>query len=391
MKPRIPHPLVVAYVSGHGFGHAVRTSVILGELMDLIPSTRVVIKTTAPPWIFRALGRRASVLAQEVDCPPVQADAFSLEIEETLSRMRAWLDHKECWLEVEAAWLRENRPSLVLADISPLALVAANRRGIPAALIANFTWEWILRRAELRDPRTVPLANEFAECTSQATWCFLTSPAVANVDHPRPITVGLVGRRCGIDRQEVRRQLGIGKDTVAVLLSFGGLDVGCVDFAPLADLRGITWLSTSPRPQLPECRCIPRGFEHPCLVSAADVVVGKLGYSTVAETLIHGTPFLSAPRMHWPEDDLLRGALESRLPTARVPWDRFVSGRWREDLLALCGRGRAEEQRPYGGRQVAVLLSAALLDEASAAEGLSALLASPKGERPTDRRHPGPV
>jgi len=244
-------PWIIAYVSGHGFGHAVRTSVILGHLMEQIPGIRAVIKTTAPAWLFASLGNRVQVLPAQVDAPPVQTDAFSMQIGATLDAMRAWLDCKEDWLRSEHEWLDLHRPLLVLADISPLALVAAERAGIHSVLVANFTWEWILRHGEFGDPRALAIAEEFAYCTSRATWCFLTVPHMQEVDHPHPITVGLVGNRCSEERRAVRLRLGLEDETLAVLLSFGGLDIAGVDLAPLAGLEGITYVTTTKTETLP--------------------------------------------------------------------------------------------------------------------------------------------
>ena len=352
-------PLVVAYVSGHGFGHAVRTSVILSQLAERIPGMRAVVKTTAPSWLFAALGDWVQVIRAEVDAPPVQTDAFSMQIGATLDAMRTWLDGRESWLQGEVKWLRLHRPSLVLADISPLALAAADRAEIHSALVANFTWEWILRNAKLDDSRAPQIAEELASFTSLATWCFLTRPHAHDIDHPRPITVGLVGRRCPEDRGAVRARLGIDSNAL-VLLSFGGVDIAGEDFAPLAGLEGISFISTTPRPGLPECRTAACELTHACLMHASDAVVGKLGYCTVAEALIHGTPYLYAPRAHWPEEQLLRDALECHVPTSSIPLARLLSGQWGQDLRTLLTRGRGQEQIAYGGPQVAHVLAAVM-------------------------------
>ncbi|MBN1424256.1 hypothetical protein JXA88_06850 [Candidatus Fermentibacteria bacterium] len=355
-------PLIAAYVSGHGFGHAVRTSTILKELLKEMPKLRVIAKTDAPAWLFAGLGDRVCVLPVQVDAPPVQADAFTMDIDATLAGMQAWLSRKDEWIRREAAWLEDQGVALVIADISPLALAAADLARVPSALIANFTWEWILSEAYLPHPLSAAVAREWSACTPLASWCFCTAPT-AEIGHPCPIPVGIVGRRCEWDRDEVRQWLGLSASDIAVLLSFGGLDIRHVDFGPLAGLD-VVYLSTSPKSGLPRCQCVGREVDHACLMHAADVVVGKLGYSTVAEAVIHGTPFLFAPRANWPEEQILRTAVEGLLPWACVPWDRFAAGQWAHDLLTLAGRGKTDGQIGYGGAQVARLVAAALRNDA---------------------------
>jgi len=106
----------------------------------------------------------------------------------------------------------------------------------------------------------------------------------------------------------------------------------------------------------------PKTVDHACLMAASDVVVGKLGYGTVVEALVHGTPFLFSPRGDWPEERVLREAVERRLPSTVVPMDRFRQGDWLAELRSLATAERGEGQLPLGGRQIAETLSAYLVN-----------------------------
>ena len=46
-------------------------------------------------------------------------------------------------VDAEAAFLRDERVDLVVADIPPLGLAAARRAGVPGIGVSNFTWDWI--------------------------------------------------------------------------------------------------------------------------------------------------------------------------------------------------------------------------------------------------------
>ena len=70
--------------------------------------------------------------------------------------------------------------------------------------------------------------------------------------------------------------------------------------------RDDPWLVIPGSPQLARDGRVIRlpahsDFEHPDLIHAADVVVGKLGYSTLAEVWAAGVPFGCVMRPHFPE------------------------------------------------------------------------------------------
>ena len=48
----------------------------------------------------------------------------------------------------------------------------------------------------------------------------------------------------------------------------------------------------------------------PDLLQAADVMLGKIGYGTVAECLSCRVPLIYVPREGWPEEDALRDLME---------------------------------------------------------------------------------
>ena len=42
----------VFYISGHGFGHASRQTEIISALRAIRPNLRIVVRTSAPRWLF---------------------------------------------------------------------------------------------------------------------------------------------------------------------------------------------------------------------------------------------------------------------------------------------------------------------------------------------------
>ena len=95
---------------------------------------------------------------------------------------------------------------------------------------------------------------------------------------------------------------------------------------------------------------------HPDLVGAADVVVGKLGYSTVAEVAAAGTRFVYVPRPHFPESDELEAWTRAHLVSKRFEPEHLESDDWLAQLLLAVDRIQKRPRKaslPNGADQVA--------------------------------------
>lgn len=92
---------------------------------------------------------------------------------------------------------------------------------------------------------------------------------------------------------------------------------------------------------------------HPDLVAAADVVVGKLGYSTVAEAVRAGTRFLHPPRPGFREHPVLAGYVRSRLPSAEISLAELETGTWVGRLPSLLASSRPAPMRRDGAAEAA--------------------------------------
>ena len=83
-------------------------------------------------------------------------------------------------------------------------------------------------------------------------------------------------------------------------------------------------------------------FFHPDLVHAADLVVGKAGYSMIAEIWASGTPFVYVLREGFRESPRLDLFLKEHISSQRITDQEFKAGRWVEDLDVLLALPRRE-------------------------------------------------
>jgi predicted glycosyltransferase len=101
-----------------------------------------------------------------------------------------------------------------------------------------------------------------------------------------------------------------------------------------------------------------RAIPHEQLICAADAVLGKPGFSTVAEVLAHERRFLFVSREHFRENEVLVRGLRRQGCARELPRDDFASGRLRPHLDALFEQAPpAPAPRTDGADQIADALA----------------------------------
>jgi len=103
-------------------------------------------------------------------------------------------------------------------------------------------------------------------------------------------------------------------------------------------------------------------FFHPDLVNACDAVIGKVGYSTLAEVYQAGIPFGYIPRDHFRESPLLTRFIEREMPGLPLTEAQFQTGQWLGKLPELLALPRIERSSRNGADEIAGFVKG-LLDE----------------------------
>ena len=159
-------PVLVAYVSGHGFGHFVRTSAVLAQ----VGSAQLHLRTNGRAFSLAPRAGWAASLT-EVDVGPgvIQRGPLESDLEATRAALERYLRDWPRLVDEEAAFLRRVGARLVFADAPPLAFAAAAVAGIPSVAMTNFSWSWIYDGYADRGPTFGEAARLFQRAESQAT------------------------------------------------------------------------------------------------------------------------------------------------------------------------------------------------------------------------------
>jgi len=344
------------FITPHGFGHAARASAVMLALQKRKPSLHFDIFTTVPEWFFHESGIVSFTYHEIVtDIGLIQRNAFEEDIEETRKALHQFLPFSRDLVSNLANHLQQLRTRLVFCDIAPLGLAVAAQAGIPSVLIENFTWDWIYRGYTVNDTQWSQMTHYLHEQFQRATCHIQTRPVCLSVP-------------CDLDTEPVSRpprspslirpRLGISPEEKMILITLGGIEGQPNHFLPphFPDRWILVFPGAAGRFQrdgnllrLPH----HHGYFHPDLVDAADVVIGKLGYSTLAECYHSGTPFGFIPRDHFPESAPLTHFALEYMQGFRIEPTDFMHGQWIDRLTALVNSRATKRSAPNGADQIA--------------------------------------
>ncbi len=366
-------PTIAFYTSGHGFGHASRDIEVLNELGRRRPEIGVILRTSAPRWLFDlTLTRPVEWRPRESDTGVVQIDSLAVDAAETIRRAETFHRTLDDEAEREAEWLTREGVAAVVADIPALPFAAAARAGLPSVAIGNFTWDWIYAGyAQYLSPSS-GLLERLRAAYAHASLA-LRLPMAGGFDmfgrvEPLPFIARRSRRRPG----DVRRLLHLPDDHPLVLVSFGGYGLTRIDLPALAALTGYTVVLTSDvmanrradEPPGMTRLVLPRtvelvdehalhasGLRYEDLVAAVDIVVTKPGYGIIAECVANGTAMLYTSRGHFVEYDVLVREMPRWLRCGFITTEDLLAGRWQEALDALSRAPAAPERVETDGAE----------------------------------------
>lgn len=361
---------IAYFISPHGYGHAARAAAVMAALRELDSRIQFELFTLVPDWFFAdSLGVDTfGYQACMADIGMAQQTALVEDVPETVRRLDAFLPFDQDRVRELADRVVGLGCRLVVCDIAPLGIAVARQAGLPSLLVENFTWDWIYAGYACEHPRMAEHAAYLAEWFARADYRVQTAPARPQAAH---LHTAPVSRRPRTSAEHIRRQLGVPAGASLVMLTMGGVrwrydwldrlaDFGSAYFVvPGADAA----LAASGKSYCPHnLRVLPHRsqFFHPDLVNASDVVVGKVGYSTVAEVYWAGIPFAYVARPRFRESQVLTDFVAQHITSQAIPDQHFESGDWVQALPSLLELPRVARSGANGAQQVACFIHAQL-------------------------------
>ncbi len=351
--------LSIAYfISSHGYGHATRAAAVMTVIRQLQPNCRFEIFTQIPQWLFaesqlEPFGYHAVL----TDIGVAQQDSLTEDLTETWQRLQKFLPFKAANLVSLARQINQLGCQVVMCDIAPLGIAVAKTAGVPSVLVENFTWDWIYE-GYLYPESLQPQIDYLRDLFTAANYHIQTEP----ICQPRQVhlTTSPVSRRVRSSAKQIRQQLDIPMESKVVLITMGGVPWTQPFTEQLAHHSDFYFIMPG-HEQGRHGNLIQTGqknFFHPDLINASDAVVGKVGYSTLAEVYQIGVPFGYISRPRFRESPILAEFVNRRMSGLPIPETQFIDGTWLRLLPDLLALPRCPPETINGADQIAAQILA---------------------------------
>jgi hypothetical protein len=274
-----------------------------------------------------------------------------------VARLNKFLPFDPGIVEAAAREVKALGCTLVVCDIAPLGIAVAECAGIPSILIENFTWDWIYSGYLPAAPGLQPAVNYLEGQFRRATKHVQTMPVCAP-DPVADLTAPPAARKPRTSRVEIRASLGVSDEARLVLITMGGIpdqDATTHVLPEEDDLYFVIPGGSSHPEKNGNVILLPHNsnYYHPDLVYASDVVIGKAGYSTIAETYRAGIPFGYICRDAFRESSVLARFIQAEMQGVEIPVEDFNDRSWVKYLPQLLDLPCSVPTMPDGGRMMA--------------------------------------
>jgi hypothetical protein len=351
---------VLFYVSGHGYGHSVRMAEIIRVLAELRPNVRIIVRTTAPRWLFQTHGEKSpDVLSASIDFGVMEdSSSLNIDVASSVKGLERFISDHETVVKTEVEWVKANAISLIIADIPYLAGDIGAAAGVSCIGVSNFLWDWIYEPLLSDDERASDFLRLMRHSYTKMEQ-ILRLPFAHEMDyHPNVISVPLVTAIPTRTSQETRKALRISVDDnrpVVFLAMRAHLPQDTVNRAAIASpqfLFAAIGTHESDFPENVRNVLLGAGVSFSDVIAASDTVVSKPGYGMVAACTAHETNLLFPRRYGFREDDVLLAEAPCYMRIREIPRSDYKSGAWADHLQAIHNQPKAKQRPAINGADV---------------------------------------
>lgn len=303
---------ITFYITNHGYGHASRNIPIIIRLLEKNPDLYVDVKTDAIRcgFIKRNLENYANRIKYYDDCTEVGFILKKGTLIPDVSQMQYEIERDQArwgtYFQRETEYLRKERPQLVVADVVSWAIRAASQMRIKSLLIGNFTWDQMYRYF-LDEKYWMPYYENY-KMAERAIW-YEPHASVLDGYCAHTQQCSMVTRK--IDDKMVKA-IKSQCSLPIVFVSYGG-SMELTQEVNVEHLPYVFFITKGVRLAGCNVHCLPSDMINtPDYIAAADYIIAKGGWSTVAEILLQRKKCALIFRRDNPEDNITKGILEQR-------------------------------------------------------------------------------
>lgn len=303
---------VAFYPTSHGFGHASRISALVNEFLKLGAECHII--SDRPEFLFPK-DYHVHLHKRSTDTGMFQTTWQTPDIEKTFSVLANLWQKKKKIVDKEVEFLLDNDIELVIVDIPFFPIIAANEVNIPVIGITNFDWHFNYREVIDLTPNKDDIKiilDEMYDIYQKLDYSiilpFSNSDSVKAL--PNQYKFGNLCKTINPNRESLCNRFNIAEDKIIALISFGGILSDLSNFETLISDENYVFLTNTKIGDYDNVRILPRDLNYSEIISSCDVVITKVGYSTLAECCAAGTYLCYSARNNFPEDKPLLAGLK---------------------------------------------------------------------------------
>jgi hypothetical protein len=346
-------PLIWCSISSHGYGHAAQVVPVLNALSRRVPGLTAVLRTTVPASFFdRRVQMPWEISPAEQDVGCIQQGPLTIDVQATWKAHQRFHRNWNARVADEAQAIRSRRPSLVLANISHLAVVAGATAGVPVVGLCSLSWDQILASLlaaeESQRHQQQQVLDEIQQSYGLATLLIRLTPGLPMPAFKTVVDVAPIAQTVSPASQELRAAIGASNGEVIVLVGFGGIAFDSLPVKRLNDMAPYRFLldrvngQVSSRVRSVDSVSLPFGT----LLASADILMTKPGYSTIVEAVAHRRPVVYVRRYNFADEGPLVAYLNQYGRGVELTQQDFFQGRWQEALRAVQGLSPGDQPAP---------------------------------------------
>ena len=332
-------PTIWCAISGHGFGHAAQLVPILNELGRQLPGLTAILRSSVPASFFHdrlTIPWSLQSVQQDVGC--VQRGPLDIDLPATWEAHQEFHASWESRMAIETAALAAAAPTMVLADTPYLAVSAGKQAGIPAIVVASFTWSDILRCFDDTSSKHQHIVGAIERSYADADMALRIAPGLSLSGVRKVVDIGPIAEPAQSQREQLRSSLGMTESERLILVGFGGIPLHTLPWDQMERMEGYHFFVDGVErvsPRIHSLSSVPFSFKT--ALASVDVVMTKPGYGTIVEAVALGLPVVYVRRYNFADEAPLVEFLHAHGQGRELSRADFVSGNWRPALEAITG------------------------------------------------------
>ncbi len=349
--------VIACFVSPHGYGHAARAAGIIAAIQEIDTSIRFEIFSTIPPQFFQeSLKGPFGYHYFLTDVGFVQETLLYADIEKTIAELDSFLPFDEGMLLDLARTISGLGCEMMVCDISPMGIAVARKAGIPSVLVENFTWDWLYLLYSDFEEQFKKHIEYLSYLFDSADYHIQAEPVCFH--KKADLICPPISRKIRTDRREVRKKLNITRESKLVTISMGGVPDNRKHIKGLTGQADVFFVvpGASEKVEVHENLILLPHYSdvfHPDLINASDAVIGKVGYSTLAEIYHSGVPFGYIARPGFRESKDLVHFIEKNMPCFSIKPADFETGHWTSAIPLILDLPWIQPELPNGADDAA--------------------------------------